>query len=112
MRPTTTTNTAAATSRAAAKGAVDGGFRQSNSPVPYLFGGLAVMLGLIAVALIILACSYWRSSSGGTGAGEGTRRAAEVDSEPKIVVIMAGDEIPTYLAKPLPAAIICQSQQV
>ncbi|KAJ6849790.1 protein GLUTAMINE DUMPER 5 [Iris pallida] len=33
-----------------------------HSPVPYLFGGLAAMLGLIAFALLILACSYWRLS--------------------------------------------------
>ncbi|KAJ1382513.1 protein GLUTAMINE DUMPER 2-like [Sesbania bispinosa] len=31
-----------------------------HSPVPYLFGGLAAMLGLIAFALLILACSYWK----------------------------------------------------
>nr|GFA24245.1 protein glutamine dumper 2-like [Tanacetum cinerariifolium] len=33
-----------------------------HSPVPYLFGGLAAMLGLIAFALLILACSYWKIS--------------------------------------------------
>ncbi|EMS62923.1 hypothetical protein TRIUR3_19625 [Triticum urartu] len=33
-----------------------------QSPVPYLFGGLAAMLGLIALALLILACSYWKLS--------------------------------------------------
>ncbi|EMS45822.1 hypothetical protein TRIUR3_28536 [Triticum urartu] len=33
-----------------------------QSPVPYLFGGLAAMLGLIAFALLILACSYWKLS--------------------------------------------------
>ncbi|KAE8710356.1 Protein GLUTAMINE DUMPER 1 [Hibiscus syriacus] len=33
-----------------------------HSPVPYLFGGLAAMLGLIAFALLILACSYWKLS--------------------------------------------------
>ncbi|GMP74670.1 hypothetical protein CsSME_00032031 [Camellia sinensis var. sinensis] len=33
-----------------------------HSPVPYLFGGLAAMLGLIAFALLILACSYWKFS--------------------------------------------------
>ncbi|XP_010497820.1 PREDICTED: protein GLUTAMINE DUMPER 2, partial [Camelina sativa] len=33
-----------------------------HSPVPYLFGGLAAMLALISLALLILACSYWRLS--------------------------------------------------
>uniref|UniRef100_A0A6V7QRM9 Uncharacterized protein n=1 Tax=Ananas comosus var. bracteatus TaxID=296719 RepID=A0A6V7QRM9_ANACO len=31
-----------------------------HSPVSFLFGGLAAMLGLIAFALLILACSYWK----------------------------------------------------
>ncbi|KAI3782161.1 hypothetical protein L2E82_12195 [Cichorium intybus] len=29
-----------------------------HSPVPYLFGDLAAMLGLIGFALLLLACSY------------------------------------------------------
>ena len=33
-----------------------------HSPVPYLFGSLAAMLGLIAFALLILGCSYWKLS--------------------------------------------------
>ncbi|KAL4199848.1 hypothetical protein AMTRI_Chr03g146860 [Amborella trichopoda] len=33
-----------------------------HSLVPYLFGGLPAILGLIAFALVILACSYWKLS--------------------------------------------------
>ncbi|PKA49440.1 Protein glutamine dumper 3 [Apostasia shenzhenica] len=80
-----------------------------HSPVPYLFGGLAAMLGLIAFALLILACSYWRLSGlldGGDG--EETGKEGGAGEEPPspaykegIVVIMAGDEKPTFLATPI-----------
>lgn len=89
-----------------------------QSPVPYLFGGLAAMLGLIAFALLILACSYWklsgyldagaesgRDGQGGDAAGgekgsaSGAARPA-AEFQEHVVVIMAGDERPTFLAKP------------
>uniref|UniRef100_A0A803LXV3 Uncharacterized protein n=1 Tax=Chenopodium quinoa TaxID=63459 RepID=A0A803LXV3_CHEQI len=86
-----------------------------HSPVPYLFGGLAAMLGLIAFALFILACSYWRLSrdndpqqqsneggdleSGEKGEGVSKINGAPVFEE-KIVVIMAGNDKPTFLATP------------
>ncbi|XP_058113834.1 protein GLUTAMINE DUMPER 3-like [Magnolia sinica] len=84
-----------------------------HSPVPYLFGGLAAMLGLIAFALLILACSYWKLS-GYLENGDNSEREAEnsdekpsdslkipPDMEARVVVIMAGDEKPTYLATPI-----------
>lgn len=85
-----------------------------HSPVPYLFGGLAAMLGLIGFALLILACSYWRLSGSSSNAqgdeenggeakpvdGDGYSKAVKVYEE-KIVVIMAGDEKPTFLATPV-----------
>ncbi|KAG6516911.1 protein GLUTAMINE DUMPER 3-like [Zingiber officinale] len=89
-----------------------------HSPVPYLFGGLAVMLGLIGLALLILACSYWKlagyldsegNASGGRGSGadpEAADAACAVrvkcprDFEERFVVIMAGDCKPTFLATP------------
>ncbi|GJN19155.1 hypothetical protein PR202_gb06397 [Eleusine coracana subsp. coracana] len=94
-----------------------------QSPVPYLFGGLAAMLGLIALSLLALACSYWKLS-GSLSAGEEedddahrqARRRAGDDGEKgaaagkagpagdkwrdHVVVIMAGDERPTFLAMP------------
>ncbi|GAB4828025.1 hypothetical protein Ancab_034912 [Ancistrocladus abbreviatus] len=117
MSPTTTVATTMATAAAtatksAANRMVDSGLRRWNSPVPYLFGGLAVTLGLIAVALIMLACSFKKSSSteanGEGGEKEAEMVAGKLDDEPKIVVIMAGDENPTYLAKPVPPATCCQ----
>jgi len=79
-----------------------------KSTVPiYLFGGLAAMLGLIAFALLILACSYWKLASypnSGESAGEGkaddcgaTEKGGEV-AVSSVVVIMAGDQKPTFLA--------------
>ncbi|CAL9046846.1 protein GLUTAMINE DUMPER 3-like [Musa acuminata AAA Group] len=80
-----------------------------HSPVPYLFGGLAAMLGLIALALLILACSYWKLSGyleGGEDTGSGVELyvkpvAAPTVYEEKVVVIMAGDAKPTFLATPM-----------
>uniref|UniRef100_A0A7N0TY83 Uncharacterized protein n=1 Tax=Kalanchoe fedtschenkoi TaxID=63787 RepID=A0A7N0TY83_KALFE len=84
-----------------------------HSPVPYLFGGLAAMLGLIAFALLILACSYWKLSGyleGENGGGEDQGGNNEVEIvkvendnrifEEKFLVIMAGEVKPTHLATP------------
>ncbi|KNA11221.1 hypothetical protein SOVF_136800, partial [Spinacia oleracea] len=83
-----------------------------KSPVPYLFGGLAAMLGLIAFALVILACSYWKLSGhldAGEDSGEVTgdekpkdsnTNATTVSYPSSILVIMAGEEKPTFLAMP------------
>ncbi|CAN1228779.1 Protein GLUTAMINE DUMPER 2 [Linum grandiflorum] len=83
-----------------------------HSPVPYLFGGLAAMLGLIGFALLILACSYWKLSgqieNGGDSdqrdleAGEetedGEKKGKKQQYEEKVLVIMAGQVNPTFLA--------------
>ncbi|KAG8075092.1 hypothetical protein GUJ93_ZPchr0006g40703 [Zizania palustris] len=87
-----------------------------QSPVPYLFGGLAAMLALISFALLILACSYWKLSGylgsgsadqgGSTGEADGEKGSAAGADRPSVgfqehvVVIMAGDEGPTFLAMP------------
>ncbi|KAF8077244.1 hypothetical protein N665_1054s0021 [Sinapis alba] len=80
-----------------------------HSPVPYLFGGLAAMLALIAFALLILACSYWRLSSSAEGdleAGDDAKNDGDshkdkpTEMPEKFLVIMAGDVKPTYLATP------------
>ena len=87
-----------------------------HSPVPYLFGGLAAMLGLIAFALLILACSYWRLSGFLDGEGnserdleagqDGEAKPNDTHKQPpvfeeKFLVIMAGEAKPTYLATPM-----------
>ncbi|PWA58234.1 hypothetical protein CTI12_AA402130 [Artemisia annua] len=89
------------------------GFRW-HSPIPYLFGGLAMMLTLIAFALIILVCSYKKPYSSSTNSSPNStpdqekssvpefRMESSREMEPKIVIVMPGDINPTYLAKPTP----------
>ncbi|KAG5018548.1 hypothetical protein AAZX31_06G056600 [Glycine max] len=93
-----------------------------HSPVPYLFGGLAAMLGLIAFALLILACSYWKLSGqlqneenaerdlesvvGGEKQGDSANKESVTVYEEKILVIMAGDEKPTFLATPKASSFV------
>ncbi|KAI3801667.1 hypothetical protein L1987_29778 [Smallanthus sonchifolius] len=84
-----------------------------HSPVPYLFGGLAAMLGLIAFALLILACSYWKLSGyphnhpdpeRDIESGDGDMKSdinndkMKTVFEEKYLVIMAGQVNPTFLA--------------
>ncbi|XP_058222277.1 protein GLUTAMINE DUMPER 2-like [Rhododendron vialii] len=82
-----------------------------HSPMPYLFGGLAAMLCLIAFALLILACSFRRLSRRSENgerdleAGDDQKPAdsakALPEFEEKYLVIMAGDVNPTFLATPV-----------
>lgn len=82
-----------------------------KSPVPYLFGGLAAMLGLIAFALLILACSYWKlsgyvdsgaddSSGEGKASDGGEKEKAETVFAHSVLVIVPGEDTPTFLATP------------
>ncbi|KAL1322934.1 hypothetical protein HN51_067943 [Arachis hypogaea] len=94
-------------------------FRNFHSPTPYLFGGLALMLLLIAISLLILACSFrkrYSSSSNNSSASGGDEENNNnnnnnistkivMDLEPNIVVIMAGETNPTYLAKPIISSV-------
>lgn len=86
-----------------------GGFpdeiQADHSPVPYFLGGLAAMLGLIALALVILACANWKLSeedSAGDGGGnndlEMNHSTDEFEQKKIHVVIMAGEHTPTFLA--------------
>lgn len=90
---------------------VDGSVQQGwKTPIPYLFGGLALMLCLIAIALLILACSFRKSHPNNNNNGNPKPKTQftnkQSQSDVKIVVIMAGDENPTYLAKPLPCPMV------
>ncbi|XP_047324507.1 protein GLUTAMINE DUMPER 2 [Impatiens glandulifera] len=88
-----------------------------HSSVAYLFGGLASMVGLIGLAILILACSYWKLSGrfeeeeeDGDGDGGqldrvelglgGEKKNDDGLFENKILVIMAGDNKPTFIATP------------
>ncbi|KAI3524241.1 hypothetical protein L1887_02894 [Cichorium endivia] len=85
-----------------------------HSPVPYLFGGLSAMMGVIAFALMVLACSYWKLShyldngdrdiesedgnSNSTTPPENHTNQETSDMQEKYLVIMAGEVKPTFLA--------------
>ena len=87
-----------------------------SSPVPYLLGGVGSMIALIAFALILLACSYCKVSRGSNseenndssvGSGEKDETLQNImlscseDTQlRKIVVIMAGNDTPTFIANP------------
>ncbi|XP_057523470.1 protein GLUTAMINE DUMPER 6-like [Amaranthus tricolor] len=76
-----------------------------NSPIPYLFGGLALMLGLISIALIILACSDRKKNSSSSSSSIDVEKPVIIDNMvdldvPKIAVIMAGNDNPTCIAIP------------
>ncbi|OMO61433.1 hypothetical protein COLO4_33437 [Corchorus olitorius] len=81
-----------------------GGLLQWNSPLPYVFGSLAILFGIIAVALLTLACCHGRPSAAEFPNGKEDKYKESIQAsasmEPKLVVIMAGDDYPTYVAKP------------
>jgi hypothetical protein len=82
-----------------------------KSPVPYLFAGMAGMVFLIAVAFLILVCSYWKlcadseeltnTAASAEGGGENHDIEYIVDTEENVMVIMPGDEKPTFIGKPI-----------
>lgn len=78
-------------------------------PIPYLLGGLTTMVVLVGCALVILACSYWKRNGGGGGAERDLEPGGESVKvfKDKVLVIMAGNENPTYLATPVP---LCASK--
>ncbi|KAJ3679090.1 hypothetical protein LUZ60_017101 [Juncus effusus] len=71
-----------------------------HSPIPYLFAGIGAMMILIAVALVILACSHKKREN------RDPEKDVEVgilplDREPPIFVMVPGETRPSFLAKPL-----------
>ena len=71
------------------------------------------MLAIISMALVILVCSYRKrdSQSSSSEVNEDVKSQAmaknlETNSEPEVLVIMAGNHNPTYLAKPITSSSI------
>ncbi|GMI89254.1 glutamine dumper 2 [Hibiscus trionum] len=64
-----------------------------HSPMPFLFEGLAVMLGLVGLVLLIFVCSYCRHFRRVANADEDTEKDVESGSKKKmedsVLVIMA-----------------------
>jgi hypothetical protein len=75
----------------------------SKSPIPYLFISLTLMIVLVSVALVILLCSFRkRGSSQSSNSDEEMKQVIfKINSEPEILVIMAGEDKPTFIAKPI-----------
>ncbi|XP_050890457.1 protein GLUTAMINE DUMPER 5-like [Lathyrus oleraceus] len=69
-----------------------------HTPIPYLFVGLTAIMGLIALALLALACSYCSNNEDKESESQ-TKEPVQAYEE-KILVIMAGNEKPTFLATP------------
>ncbi|KAF3329484.1 protein GLUTAMINE DUMPER 6-like protein [Carex littledalei] len=69
-----------------------------HSPVPYLFTGIGVMMILIAVALAVLACSHKKRPQPDVESSPLT--ISPVDREPPIFVIVPGEMLPSFVAKP------------
>lgn len=73
-----------------------------ESPIPYLFGSLALMMILIGTALILLVFSY-RKGYSDEKPSPVKPTAEESDRGEQIVVILAGDDRPTCIATPIVA---------
>ncbi|GLT62012.1 hypothetical protein SLA2020_346800 [Shorea laevis] len=108
MRPTAAANTTPSTNL-------------KDSPVPYLFGSLGLVFLLIAVALVTLLCSYCRRRSSPSSLSSEEKPqilpiSLVIDAEPKIAVIMPGDDKPTHLAEPVTSTTtppsICRCQHL
>ncbi|CAD6343476.1 unnamed protein product [Miscanthus lutarioriparius] len=77
-----------------------------KTPTPYVFLGIAIMMGVIAVALLVLICTHKKASSSSSDekAAAAARALVPLDRVPKVVVFMPGDDrAPSFLAsvKPL-----------
>ncbi|XP_047076480.1 protein GLUTAMINE DUMPER 6-like [Lolium rigidum] len=90
-----------------------------STPTPYLFIGFGIVMSLIAVALAVLLCS--RRKKGHREEDQevivqagmmSVRVLAPVDREsPKVVVVMAGDDAPSFLASATPLAFAGKVQR-
>ncbi|GJM90472.1 hypothetical protein PR202_ga06753 [Eleusine coracana subsp. coracana] len=83
-----------------------------STPTPYLFIGFAVVMTLIAVALAVLLCSRRKEDEEEEARRRGEAREvlsvrvlAPLDREDaRVVVVMAGDHAPSFLASAVPFA--------
>ncbi|KAJ0984410.1 hypothetical protein J5N97_002766 [Dioscorea zingiberensis] len=74
-----------------------------SSPVPYLFIGIGVVMTLIMLALIPLICSRIFSEENDSISTSSAEQSIilPLDMEPRYVVVVAGSDTPSFLAKPL-----------
>ncbi|XVF70061.1 hypothetical protein PTKIN_Ptkin11bG0131400 [Pterospermum kingtungense] len=76
---------------------------QPSSTLHYIFGGIWTMLGLIVLALLMLACSHFQDwlKNNNEGAGAERGETGNSNNEETILVIIAGEKRPTFLATPV-----------
>ncbi|CAA3007160.1 Hypothetical predicted protein [Olea europaea subsp. europaea] len=80
-----------------------------HSPATYLFGGLAALLVLTFLAIFIMSFTYLklidylekRRNGGVPGSESGALELAQPVLEEKYLVIVAGEDKPTFLATPM-----------
>ncbi|KAF8048141.1 hypothetical protein N665_2644s0001 [Sinapis alba] len=79
-----------------------------KSPIPYLFGGLFLLIVLIALALLSLVCTNKKTPSSSSSSSDTNPMGEEIKAKtimvehlPKIVVILAGEDKPSCLAVPV-----------
>lgn len=85
---------------------VNSGLENVNSPVLSNVCAWGVMFGLFALSLIAMAYACYHKQNASNLCNEEQEKSGKkqvlkpLDMEPKIVVIMAGNENPTFFAKP------------
>ncbi|XP_019086551.1 PREDICTED: protein GLUTAMINE DUMPER 7-like [Camelina sativa] len=85
---------------------VNSGLENLNSPVLSKICAWGVMFGLFAVSLIAMAYACYHKQNASNSCIEEQEKQGKkqvlkpLDMEPKIVVIMASNDNPTFLAKP------------
>nr|GLL18468.1 pre-mRNA-splicing factor CWC15-like [Ipomoea trifida] len=94
-----------------------GGFWQWNTPLPYLYCGIAIVVAIIASSVLFLLCSHKDdpvaavlSDSARADREDGDDKEKEkkkqemeirvLDPQPKVVVVFGGDGRPLYVARP------------
>jgi hypothetical protein len=74
-----------------------------RTSTPYIFLGLAFVMGVIAVALLVLICTRKKASlSSDEKKAAAARGPVSLDQEPTVVVFMPGDHAPSFLASAKP----------
>ncbi|XLT44145.1 hypothetical protein HN873_036749, partial [Arachis hypogaea] len=75
-----------------------------NLPVQFLFGGLALIFGVIGMSLFFLVCCPCRKRQSfcecHTNDNSKDESSIRDELEPNVLVIVAGEKHPTFMAKP------------
>lgn len=85
-----------------------GSWQWKNSGATYVFAGIAALMGLIALSLLILGCCRRKSHDQSSSLPTGIDEAVSTTREEAKLVIMAGDDAPSFLAKPASSVRLAQ----